>query len=157
VTDRFSSHDVNGLKLRLTRAGADYVTAARRHKPLVRDVGSGTLELRLLEPAASGIRSGAVRLGGGLSIAVPGVGTAVTMTDPELVVGAMSLYANVDGERIKIGDVDPDALELDLADGSVAVKRLTATVSGQLAPLLNQLLGVTGIQAGTPLRSLPES
>ena len=67
---------------------------------------------------------------------------------------ASGLFATVNGVRLKVGDLDTNNLNLDVADGTVTIKGLKATVSGALAPLLQRILGTPLIQAGTPLLSL---
>ena len=103
-------------------------------------------------------KTGDVKLAGGLTLTVPSLGTTATLNDPEVVLGATpdasGLYATVNGVRLKVGDLDTNNLNLDVANGTVTVKGLKVTVSGAAAPLLQQILGTPLIQSGTPLVSL---
>ena len=232
VTDSPTAQRISGLRLKLTKAGADLVNRALRRRALARFSRFGTLELRLLKPAAAGapgagapgagsapgqgttpggtlmlasgfgdllpgasvspvgpafaadsngdgrpdagvvafpLRSasfdatsntGRIALSGGVAITTPD-GTSVTLTDPEIVLGTTAassgLYATVNGARVRVGDIDPSTLAVDVNNGTVNLSGLDATVSGAAAPLLNTLLGTTGIQPGTPLLSLDVS
>ena len=102
--------------------------------------------------------TGTIQLGGGLTITAPGLGTEVSLVNPEVVIGATpdasGLFAEVNGVRVKVGDIDTKTLKLDVADGTVNIDDLEVTVSGALAPLLNGVLGTPVIQSGTPLLSL---
>ena len=102
--------------------------------------------------------TGTISLGGGLTITVPSLGTQVTLVDPKIVIGATpdasGLFASINGVRVKVGELDTEALDINLADGTVTIKGLDFTVSGAAAPLLNAVLGTTLIQSGTPLLSL---
>ncbi len=103
-------------------------------------------------------KTGDVKLAGGLTVNVPSLGTSATLMNPELVIAATNdasgLYATVSGVRLKVGDLDTNNLNLDVADGTVNVQGLHVTVSGAAAPVLQQILGTPLIQAGTPLVSL---
>ena len=89
---------------------------------------------------------------------MPSLGTEVAIVDPQIVLGATpdasGLFANINGVRVKVGDIDTDKLDINLADGTVTIKGLHVTVSGAAAPVLNAILGAGVIQAGTPLLSL---
>jgi hypothetical protein len=102
--------------------------------------------------------TGDAQLAGGITVSVPALGTSVTLANPEVVIGATpdasGLYADVNGVRLKVGDLDTNNLNLDVADGTVNIHGLNVTVSGALAPVLNAILGTPAIQAGTPLLSL---
>jgi hypothetical protein len=102
--------------------------------------------------------TGTIQLGGGLTITAPGLGTEVSLVNPEVVIGATSdasgLFAEVNGVRVKVGDIDTKTLNLDVGDGTITLDDLDVTVSGAAAPLLNAVLGTTVIQSGTPLLSL---
>jgi hypothetical protein len=103
-------------------------------------------------------KTGDVKLAGGLAVNVPSLGTSLTLMNPEVVLGstpdASGLYAEVNGVRLKVGDLDTNNLDLDVANGTVTVKGLKVTVSGAAAPVLRQILGTPLIQSGTPLLSL---
>jgi hypothetical protein len=103
-------------------------------------------------------KTGDVKLAGGLTLTVPALGTSATLSDPEVVLGATpdasGLYATVNGVRLKVGDLDTNNLNLDVANGTVDVKGLHVTVSGAAAPVLQQVLGTPLIQSGMPLLSL---
>jgi hypothetical protein len=103
-------------------------------------------------------KTGTISLGGGLAIHLPGAGSALSIVNPEVVIGATGdasgLYADVNGVRLKVGDLDTDALDLNVADGTVTVKGLDVTVSGGLRDLLHGILGTDLVQAGTPLLKL---
>ena len=102
--------------------------------------------------------TGTIELGGGLIISAPALGTEVSLVDPQIVLGATpdasGLFANINGVRVKVGDIDTDKLDINLLDGTVTINGLDVTVSGAAAPLLNGILGASLIQAGTPLLSL---
>jgi hypothetical protein len=102
--------------------------------------------------------SGQGQLDGALKIDVPALGTSLTLDHPQVVIGATpdasGLFADVNGVRLKVGDIDTDNLNLDIGEGTVQIHGLNVTVSGALAPLLNGILGQPLIQAGTPLLSL---
>ena len=113
---------------------------------------------RLLDPGSPFLEIGQLAANGLYGGEVPGAGAPLTIQNPEIVLGATpdasGLYGQVNGVRIKVGDLDTDALDLDVANGTVTIKQLKATVSGALAPLLNGVLGTGLIQSGTPLLSL---
>jgi hypothetical protein len=219
VANSATSQNETGLRIKLTKAGADYVNRALHHKSLKRFSQFGTIDLHLRlpagatgpgttpgatataqpgflstlpggstiapggEPAAeidsngdgqpdTGIvtlplsggsidattKTGDVKLAGGLTVNVPSLGTSLTLMNPEVVLGstpdASGLYAEVNGVRLKVGDLDTNNLDLDLANGTVNVHGLKVTVSGAAAPVLQQILGTPLIQSGTPLLSL---
>jgi hypothetical protein len=217
VADTATSQKETGLRLKLTKAGADYVNRALHHRSLKRFSQFGTLDVHLRRPAGaagttagatataergllstlpggstiapggepaasvdangdgqpeagvvslplsggsfnSTTRTGDAKLAGGLTLSVPSLGTSATLMNPEVVIGATpdasGLYANVNGVRVKVGELDTDDLNLDVANGTVSIHGLHATVSGAAAPLLRQLLGTPLIQSGTPLVSL---
>jgi hypothetical protein len=222
VANSATSQNETGLRIKLTKAGADYVNKALHHKALKRFSQFGTIDLHLRlpngangtpgqgttpgatataqpgflstlpggstiapggEPAAgidsngdgqndTGVvtlplsggsidattKTGDVKLAGGLTVSVPSLGTSATLMNPEVVIGstpdASGLYATVNGVRLKVGDLDTNNLNLDVANGTVTVHGLTATVSGAAAPVLQQILGTPLIQSGTPLLSL---
>jgi hypothetical protein len=102
--------------------------------------------------------SGEGQLDGALQINVPALGTSLTLDHPQVVIGATpdasGLFATVNGVRLKVGDIDTNNLDLDVANGTVNIHQLHVTVSGALAPILQGVLGNPLIQAGTPLVSL---
>ncbi|MDA0184895.1 hypothetical protein OJ997_31620 [Solirubrobacter phytolaccae] len=107
-----------------------------------------------LGTGAGGSPTGTIKLGGGLILDVPGLGTQVALVNPEIVLGTdAGLYANVNGVRVKVGDIDTDKLDLNVADGTVTIKDLDVTVGGGLNNLLGPVLGNL-VPAGTPLLSL---
>jgi hypothetical protein len=55
--------------------------------------------------------------------------------------------------RVKVGDIDTDKLDLNVADGTVTIKGLDVTVGGALNDILGPLLGGL-LPANTPLLSL---
>ena len=63
--------------------------------------------------------TGTIDLGGGLIITAPALGTEVSLVDPQIVLGATpdasGLFANVNGVRVKVGDIDTDKLDINLA------------------------------------------
>src|SRR4051794_10609053 len=90
--------------------------------------------------------SGQATLDGGIKIDIPPLGTSVTLDHPQVVIGATpdasGLFADVNGVRMKVGDIDTNNLNLDIAEGTVQIHGLNVTVSGALAPLLNGILGM---------------
>ena len=56
--------------------------------------------------------------------------------------------------RVKVGDIDTDTLDLDIANGTVTIKKLHVTVGGALSDLLRPILGSGLIQSETPLLNL---
>ncbi len=102
--------------------------------------------------------TGTIDLGGGLIITAPALGTEVSLVDPQIVLGATpdasGLFANINGVRVKVGDIDTENLDINLLDGTVTINDLDVTVSGAAAPVLNGILGTSLIQSGTPLLSL---
>jgi hypothetical protein len=90
-------------------------------------------------------------------LSAPGLGSEISLVNPEIVLGstadASGLYADVNGVRVKVGDIDTQALEFNVANGTVTLDDLDITVSGAAAPLLQAALGSPLIQAGTPLFS----
>jgi hypothetical protein len=98
--------------------------------------------------------TGTISLGGGFVIDLPGLAGQVSVVNPEVVIGATDdasgLYGGVNGVRVKIGDLDTDALDLNVADGTVMVDGLDVTVSGALRDLLHGILGTDLVQAGAP-------
>jgi hypothetical protein len=222
ASDVGNVQQINGLKLKLTQAGANYVTRAVKRKALKRFSQFGTLDLRLIRPAGAGsgtpgqgdtpgatataapgfletipgggalspvapggsfdgdndghadgaaatlplegaefdldTNTGTIDLGGGLVIAAPALGTEIALVNPQVVIGATpdtsGLFADVNGVRIKVGEIDTNTLDVDVANGTVTIHGLHVTVSGALAPLLHGVLGSPTIQAGTPLLTL---
>jgi hypothetical protein len=70
VTDSATLQQIDGLKLKLTQAGANYVNKGLKRKTLKRFSQFGTLDLRLLKPAA--VPAGGA--GGGAGGGTPGQG-----------------------------------------------------------------------------------
>ena len=103
-------------------------------------------------------KTGTIKLGGGIVLDLPGLAGQVALVDPEVVIGASDdasgLYAKIDGVRVKVGDIDTEALALNLGEDTITIDDLDVTVGGALTPLLQGLLGNGLIQAGTPLLSL---
>lgn len=107
-----------------------------------------------LGTGAGGSPTGTIKLGGGLVLDLPGLGSQVALVDPEIVLGTdAGLYALIDGVRVKVGDIDTDTLDLDVADGTVTIKDLDVTVGSGLNDVLGPLLGSV-LPAGTPLLNL---
>lgn len=107
-----------------------------------------------LAAGAGGSPTGTIKLGGGLVLDLPGAGTQVALVNPEIVLGTdAGLYALVNGVRVKVGDIDTDTLDLDVADGTVTIKDLDVRVGGGLNDVLGPLLGNL-LPAGTPLLNL---
>ena len=102
--------------------------------------------------------TGTIELGGGLVITAPALGTEVSLVDPVIELGATpdssGLYATVNGARVKVGDIDTNALDINLLDGTVTINGLKVTVSGAAAPVINGILGAPVVSSGTPLLSL---
>jgi hypothetical protein len=102
--------------------------------------------------------SGQAQLDGAIRIDIPPLGTSLTLDHPQVVIGstpdASGLFADVNGVHMKVGDIDTNNLNLDVAEGTVNIHGLNVTVSGALAPVLNGVLGTPLIQAGTPLISM---
>jgi hypothetical protein len=228
---------ITGYKLKLTQAGANFVNKALKKKALKRFTQFGTLDVRLIRPAANaqpgtggsapgtpgstnpgtpgrgdnpggtvtfnpglidlipgggllgpllpengidldgdgkpdltvlplegadvdlttgpgGSPTGTIKLGGGLVLDLPGLGSQVALVNPEIVLGAdAGLYATINGVRVKVGDIDTDKLDLNVADGTVTIKNLDVTVGGALNDILGPLLGGV-VPANTPLLSL---
>ncbi len=67
-------------------------------------------------------RTSTIALGGGLIVRANGQDVAV-LDDPEIVIGATSggLFALVNGVRVKVGDIDPNFLNVNVRDGTVTV------------------------------------
>ncbi|MBE2314795.1 hypothetical protein DVA67_002320 [Solirubrobacter sp. CPCC 204708] len=98
--------------------------------------------------------TGTIKLGGGLILDLPGLGSRVELVNPEIVLGANAgLYAYIDGVRVKVGDMDTDELDLNVLDGTVTVKDLDVTVGGALNDILGPVLGPI-LGTSTPLLSL---
>jgi hypothetical protein len=70
VTDSAALQQIDGLKLKLTQAGANYVNKGLKRKVLKRFSQFGTFDLRLVKPAAAPAGGGAGSGGGG----APGTG-----------------------------------------------------------------------------------
>ena len=75
---------------------------------------------------------------------------------PEIVLGAdAGLYAHVKGVRVKVGDIDTNALDINLLDGTVTIKQLHVNLGGgMLDNVLAPVPGALGIQANTPILNL---
>ena len=236
AADSGNVQQTTGYRLKLTQAGANYVNRSLKKKALKRFSQFGTLDVRLIQPAAGaqpggggtpgtpgstkpgtpgqgdtpggsvsvnpgfmdllpggsilgpllpengidldgdgkpdltvlplegvdvdlgtgegGSPTGTIKLGGGLVLDVPGLGSRVELVNPEIVLGTdAGLYANVNGVRVKVGDIDTDTLDLDVADGTVTIKDLDVTVAGGLNNVLGPVLGNL-LPAGTPLLNL---
>ncbi|MDA0173582.1 hypothetical protein OJ998_31045 [Solirubrobacter taibaiensis] len=226
AADSGNVQQTTGYTLKLTQAGANYVNRALRKKALKRFSQFGTLDVRIIRPAATpqpgtpgapgggapgqgdvpggtatinpgflgllpgggqitplipggaldldgdgnpdlgvtvlplesadvdvATKTGTIKLGGGLVLDVPGLGSQIALVNPEVVLGTNAgLYAEINGVRVKVGDIDTDTLDLNVADGTVTIKDLDVTVGGALNTLLAPVLGV--LPANTPLLQL---
>lgn len=98
-------------------------------------------------------RTGTIALDGGLVVRANGQ-DVVVLDDPEIVIGATpatsGLYALVDGARIKVGEIDPGALNVSVLDGTVKVSDLDVRVS----PLGLTLPGLAALAPNSQLASL---
>lgn len=227
AADTGNVQQITGYKLKLTQAGANFVNKALRKKALKRFSQFGTLNVRLIRPAATpqpgtpggggggtpgqgstpgaavsvnpgfidllpgggilspllpdggidldgdgrpdltvlplegvdvdlgtrpdGSPTGTIKLGGGLVLDLPGLASRVELVNPEVVLGTdAGLYAEVNGARVKVGDIDTTSLDLDVADGTVTIKQLKVTVGGAL----NDILAPLGLPSNTPLLTL---
>jgi hypothetical protein len=99
--------------------------------------GQGTIDLR-----------GGLRLGNG--------STAVTIEDPQIVVGAdgQSLYAQVNGVRMKIAGLENSGLSEALQSGVKQLHDTLLTISPEFASLFAQLGGLSVFVPGTPFGDL---
>ncbi|HWI22643.1 MAG TPA: hypothetical protein VNT22_08525 [Baekduia sp.] len=221
ITDTASQQTIKGLKLKLTKASADYLNRGLKRKVLRRYSQFGTLNLRLLKPSSGSgpiaLKSapgqgtnpgGTLRIGPGLTGAVPAGGTLLPLSpslavdtngdgqaeanviglplkgatfdatsrtgtislngglvvriagqdvavldDPEIVVGttpqASGLYALVQGVRVKVGDIDPSKLNVNVHNGTVTISDLDVLVAPGVT-----LPGVGLLAPGTQLLSL---
>jgi hypothetical protein len=97
--------------------------------------------------------TGTIALDGGFVVRAGGQDVLV-LDDPEIVIGTTpatsGLFALVDGARVKVGDIDPSALTVNAADGTVTLSNLDVRVSSAGAALLAPL----GVAQGSPLLSL---
>lgn len=237
ISDTALLQTISGLRLKLTKASADFLNAGLRHKVLRPYTQFATLTLRLRKPAAaatspggasgttttvtpltqapgqggtpgatlslprnllaalpvgsqltalapatavdtdgdsqpdSGVyglgltsstldaaaRTGAIKLNGGLAVRAGGQDVAV-LDDPEIVLGTTGatsgLFATVNGARLKVGDIDPSTLDLNVANGTATIKGLDVRASLAGAALLDQLLSTTAIVPGGELLTL---
>jgi hypothetical protein len=231
AADAGNVQQTKGYRLKLTKAGANYVNRALKKQALKRYSQFGTLDVRIVKPASSAspqpgtpgtpgapggggmpgqgttpggavtvnpglldripgggslssllpaggldldgdgkndvtvlpleavdvdlaTETGTIKLGGGLVLDLPGVGTQVALSSPEIVLGTNAgLYAHVNGTRVKVGDIDTDQLDLDVVDGTVTIKGLDVTVGGALNDILGPILGPL-LGTDTPLLSL---
>lgn len=96
-------------------------------------------------------RTGTIALDGGLIVRANGQ-DIVRLDDPEIIIGTTSggLYALVNGVRIKVGDIDLNALNVTVLDGTVTVSDLDVR-AGALGLALP---GLGLVPAGTQLLSL---
>ena len=96
-------------------------------------------------------RTGTIALDGGLIVRANGQ-DIVRLDDPEIIIGTTSggLYALVNGVRIKVGDIDLNALNVNVLNGTVTVSDLDVR-AGALGLALPGLGLVPG---GTQLLSL---
>src|SRR5262249_29789266 len=106
------------------------------------DAGVFALPLKSADFDAS-TKTGMVNLDGGISLLGPN-GSGLMLDNSSVVIGPTAdtsgLYADVNGVRLKVGDLDTDNLNLDVANGTVNLSGLNATVSGALALLLQPIL-----------------
>ncbi len=229
AADAGNVQQTTGYKLKLTQAGANFVNKALKKKVLKRFSQFGTLDVRLIRPAATpqpgtpgggtggapgqgdvpggtatftpgflellpdgglitpllpggaydldgdgnpdvgltvlpltgadidvNTETGTIKLGGGIVLDLPGLGSKVTLVNPEVVLGPTSaesgLFAEINGVRVKVGDIDTETLDLNVADGTVTIKKLRVTVGGALSAILAPVLGV--LPDNTPLLDL---
>ena len=96
-------------------------------------------------------RTGTIALDGGLIVRANGQ-DIVTLDDPEIIIGTTSgeVYALVNGVRTKVGDVDVNALNVNVLDGTVTVSNLDVR-AGALGLALP---GLGLVPAGAQLFSL---
>ena len=75
------------------------------------------------------------------------------LVNPEIILGSdAGLYAHVNGVRVKVGDIDTNALDINLLDGTVTIKQLHVNLGGgMLDNVLAPVLGALGIPANTPI------
>lgn len=107
-----------------------------------------------LGTSAGGSPTGTIKLGGGLVLDLPGFGTQVALVNPEIVLGAdAGLYALINGVQMKVGDIDTDALDLDVLDRTVTINDLDVRVGSGLNDVLGPVLGNL-LPANTPLLTL---
>ena len=230
AADRGNVQQTTGYTLKLTQAGANYVNRALRKQALKRFSQFGTLDVRIIQPAAAtpqpGVPStpgtgggtpgqgdtpggsvtinpglidlipgggsvtplipaegidldgdgkadvtvlplegvdvdldsetGTIKLGGGIILDLPGLGTRAELVNPEIILGTdAGLYAHVNGVRVKVGDIDTDDLDINLLDGTVTIKQLHVNLGGGLLnDVLAPVLGTLGIPASTPILNL---
>ena len=230
AADRGNVQQTTGYTLKLTQAGANYVNRALRKKALKRFSQFGTLDVRIIRPAAAtpqpgvpstpgdrrrharpgrharrlghdqpgpdrpdprrrfrhaadpggrdrprrrrqgrrdrapargrrrgpGLRTGTIKLGGGIILDLPGLGTRAELVNPEIILGTdAGLYAHVNGVRVKVGDIDTNDLDINLLDGTVTIKQLHVNLGGgMLNNVLAPVLGALGIPASTPILNL---
>lgn len=98
--------------------------------------------------------SGTVDLAGGLTL---GSGSnAVTLDHPQLVVGGsdQGFYANVNGARVKLADLEKSGLSEALQTGTKQFFDLVAVLTPEGAEMLNQAGGLSLFVPGTPLGDL---
>jgi hypothetical protein len=98
--------------------------------------------------------SGTADLAGGV---VLGSGSnAVTLDHPQIVLGGseQGFYANVNGVRVKLADLDKSGLSEALKSGAKQLSDLLAVLTPEGAATLNQLGGVSLFVPGTPLGDL---
>ena len=217
AADSGNVQQTTGYTLKLTQAGANYVNRALRKKALKRFSQFGTLDVRIIQPAATpqpGVPStpgggmpgqgdtpggsvtinpglldlipgggavpplipaegvdldgdgdpdltvlplegvdvdldsetGTIKLGGGIILDLPGLGTRAELVNPEIVLGTdAGLYAHVNGVRVKVGDIDTDDLDINVLDGTVTIKQLHVNLGGgMLNDVLAPVLGTLG-------------
>lgn len=104
-------------------------------------------------------RRGTIALDGGLVVRANGQDTLV-LDDPEVVIGAdeasSGFFALVNGERVRVGEIDPGSLDFNLNNGTVTLSDLDVRVS----PAGAGLPGLVGLVPGARLLrldlSLPE-
>jgi hypothetical protein len=95
-----------------------------------------------------------VDLAGGLTL---GSGSnAVTLDHPQIVLGGseQGFYANVNGVRVKLAELDKSGLSEAVQSGAKQFSDLLATLTPEGAATLNQLGGVSLFVPGTPFGDL---
>jgi hypothetical protein len=94
--------------------------------------------------------TGTIDLSGGIQLGEDD--NAITITDPQIVVNAdtSGLYANVNGARVKLLDLDSSGLAEALQGGAKQLSDLLVSLSPEGADALNQAGGISLFVPGTP-------